>query len=149
MMKRDRMFLLVCAGLLFASCLGGGGRSAADASEVASLPLAGTRWYLHEMDGRTRGMLGADSAAFTLVLSDTTNLAAGSGACNRFFGEYSHNLDSLSFRIQGRTQMFCPGLDAEDCYLRMLDSVKSYCIHADTLRLYDRRNWESAVFIGR
>lgn len=151
-MKRNLIFLLGGAGFLFVSCLGGGGRSAADSSrtsQIVSLPLVGTHWYLHEMDGQMREMLGADSMAFTLVLSDTTNLVAGCGACNRFFGEYNHALDSLSFRIQGRTQMFCPGLDVEDRYLQMLDSVKSYCIYADTLRLYDCRNWESAVFIGR
>ena len=77
------------------------------------------------MGGKTREMLGADSAAFTLVLSDSANLVAGSGAGNRFFGEYRCDLNMLSIRVQGRTQMFCQRLDYEDRYLRMLDSVKS------------------------
>lgn len=101
------------------------------------------------MGGKMQEMLGADSAAFTLVLSDSANLVAGSGAGNRFFGEYRCDLNILSIRVQGRTQMFCPKLDSEDRYLRMLDSVKSYCIHADTLRLYDCHDREFAVFIGR
>ena len=89
-MKRNLIFLLVGAGFLFVSCLGGGRPAPTDSSRtsrIVSLPLVGTHWYLHEMDGQMREMLGADSAAFTLVLSDTTNLVAGSGACNRFFGE--------------------------------------------------------------
>lgn len=145
-------FLAVHTGLLFVSRIEGRKLSSADAptaSRGTSLPLAGTQWYLREMGGKTREMLGADSAAFTLVLSDSANLVAGSGAGNRFFGEYRCDLNMLSIRVQGRTQMFCPRLDSEDRYLRMLDSVKSYCIHADTLRLYDCHDREFAVFIGR
>ena len=145
-------FLVVHTGLLFVSRIEGRKLSSADApaaSRGTSLPLVGTQWYLREMGGKTREMLGADSAAFTLVLSDSANLVAGSGAGNRFFGEYRCDLNMLSIRVQGRTQMFCPRLDSEDRYLRMLDSVKSYCIHADTLRLYDCHDREFAVFIGR
>ena len=71
------------------------------ASRGTSLPLVGTQWYLREMGGKTREMLGADSAAFTLVLSDSANLVAGSGAGNRFFGEYRCDLNMLSIRVQG------------------------------------------------
>ncbi|WP_390444764.1 META domain-containing protein [Alistipes onderdonkii] len=84
-------FLVVHTGLLFVSRIEGRKLSSADApvaSRGTSLPLVGTQWYLREMGGKTREMLGADSAAFTLVLSDSANLVAGSGAGNRFFGEY-------------------------------------------------------------
>ena len=159
-MKKPLTVTMICIGLFLGAlgiaigcfCLFGDNKERVETvvSEIPPLPLIKTSWQLLEMDGQTREMLGADSTAFTFELVDSVNLVTGRGACNRFFGEYSHNLlDSLSFRIQGRTQMFCPNLEYEDLFIGMLDSVRTYRIKADTLYLYDGNNMKSATLVGR
>lgn len=102
------------------------------------------------MDGMRKASFRADSAAFTLSFqSDSVSRIFGCGACNRFFETYTAGPDTLSLRVAGRTQMFCPGLDDEARFLQMLDGTRSYPIDADALYLYNGNYLETAVFIER
>ena len=150
MMKRTLTYLTMCLGFFAVSCAGGQKKQIRTGVVKTNLSLTGTEWKLLEMDGARKASFRADSTAFTLSFqSDSVSRRFGSGACNRFFGTYTAGPDTLSLRVAGRTQMFCPGLDDEERFLQMLDSTRSYLIDADTLYLYDRNDLETAVFIGR
>lgn len=150
MMKRTLAYFTICLAFLAVSCVGSHKKQARTDILKVSLPLEGTEWKLLEMDGTRKASFRTDSAAFTLGLSsDSVSRIFGCGACNRFFGTYFAGSDTLSLRVVGRTQMFCPGLDDENRFLQLLDSTCSYLIDADTLYLYDRNDLETAVFTGR
>lgn len=145
------VFLGIAALVLGCVALFGGVPLEEDGEQEAlDLPLVHTEWLLVEMDGERKPSFRSDSTAFTLLLlRDSVNRLAGKGACNRFFGDYDASEDTLSLRVSGAMQMFCPGLNDEQRYLRMLEDVRSYLIDADTLYLYDKNDLEKAVFAGR
>lgn len=69
---------------------------------------------------------------------------AGSGGCNRFFGSYEQDGESLSFSPLGATRMACPQgtMRVEQDFFAMLGAVRKAKVEASTLVLVDAAGQE-------
>lgn len=63
----------------------------------------------------------------------------GNATCNRFFGSYSLDGDSLTIQPGGSTLMACPDefMSQEQTFLSALGQVEGYAIANDTLQLFN------------
>lgn len=57
----------------------------------------------------------------------------GHGGCNRFFGTYDQNGDTLTFGPLASTKMACPNLNEEQAFMSALQSART--VEATHLRL--------------
>lgn len=69
------------------------------------------------------------------LLFQTENKFSGKAACNRYFGEFMQNQNSISFKNVGSTKMACPNLNTESKYFSILNSVESFEIKKSQLHL--------------
>ena len=59
----------------------------------------------------------------TLILTDTNTMYGFSG-CNRFFGRYSTEGNTIKLEPGGSTMMACPDMEIEDAILKAMGNVK-------------------------
>lgn len=84
--------------------------------------LAGSEWGPDNANGSDQ-----------FVAFKTGGEVIGHGGCNRFFGSYDQNGDSLTFGPLASTKMACPNLGEEQAFMQALQSARS--IEATHLRL--------------
>ena len=96
-------------------------------------PLAGTEWQLIQLGGKA---VKPEEGKFTVTLLAEENRFAGVGACNRLMGKYE-TTDKGALRIGpiASTMMACPGMDEEDAFTKMLESVTHYDMDGPMLLL--------------
>lgn len=71
----------------------------------------------------------------TLSFSDSSAVY-GSAGCNRFFGTYTADEGGkMTFKTGGATMMYCPDMDFEDAYLKALNTIVSYSVSEQELKL--------------
>ena len=99
--------------------------------------LRGTYWKLVAL-GATP-ITAADTAREPhIILQADTTRVSGSGGCNRMFGGYQLNGDSLTFSAIASTKMACPsGMETETAFLPALQRVARWRITGQQLELSD------------
>jgi heat shock protein HslJ len=104
-------------------------------SAMGQTTLAGTSWVMASAGKRP------PSISF-----EADGKVAGSGGCNRFFGNYEQNGESLSFSPLGATRMACPTgiMKIEHGFFAMLGAVRKAKLEASTLVLIDAAGKELA-----
>jgi heat shock protein HslJ len=97
--------------------------------------LSGTTWMMASAGKRP------PSISF-----EADGKVAGSGGCNRFFGGYEQDGESLSFSPLGATRMACPPgiMKIEQDFFDMLGAVRKARVEASTLVLIDAAGKELA-----
>lgn len=104
-------------------------------TSALTAPLEDTYWALIELGG-TRVEVKVPEKAPFLELSSKKRSAYGFGGCNRFFGSYESDGESLTFGSLGATRMACPeGMDREQELFTVLGSVTRYEIEGPNLSL--------------
>ncbi|MEE2023965.1 copper resistance protein NlpE N-terminal domain-containing protein [Alkalimonas mucilaginosa] len=101
--------------------------------QLATAPLADTKWQLTELMGQP---LAADNPIY-IVFSGTEARVYGHAGCNRFFGGYELNSDALRLRVSGvgMTQMACLQDNYESEFLDVLQSFDNFNLTDDSLTL--------------
>lgn len=124
--RSARIAGVVIAGLLASAC-------AATGSTPATTDLAGTRWLAEDIDAR--GVM--DGAQSTLSF-DGDGRVAGSGGCNRYFGQAQRDGSRLRLGPLGSTMMACPEavMDQERRFLAALEASEAWRIDTTTGLLY-------------
>ncbi|MCH8537529.1 MAG: copper resistance protein NlpE N-terminal domain-containing protein [Alkalimonas sp.] len=92
--------------------------------ELAAQPLADIKWQLTELMGQ---QLPADNPVY-IVFNSSEARVHGHAGCNRFFGGYELNSETLRLRISGigMTQMACMQDNYESEFLQALHSVDNF-----------------------
>ncbi len=98
-------------------------------------PLEGTTWKLTSLEGIPATAIDAEKDAFTLEFDVKEAMLTGRTDCNRFFGSYTVEGDTLTLGEMGMTRMACPDMEHEDAFMRMLEHVTAYAIEGDRLTL--------------
>ena len=121
--------IMSALAILMAACAHGA------ASDVAE-GLVGTRWLADDIGGR--GVI--DYAQSTLEFTEPRRVV-GSGACNRFTGPATIEVDTLALRPLAATRRACPPavMDQEAKFFAALDATRRWEVAPDAglLRLYD------------
>lgn len=107
---------------------------------MAETTLAGTTWVMSSAGKRP------PSISF-----EADGKVAGSGGCNRFFGNYTQDGEALSFSPLGATRMACPPgiMKMEQAFFDMLGAVRTARIEAPELVLIDASGKEVARLARR
>ena len=96
-------------------------------------PLAGTEWQLIQLGGKA---VKPEEGKFTVTLLAEGNRLTGVGACNRLTGAYKTDGNrTLKIGPLAATMMACPGMDEEDAFTKMLESVTHYDMDGPMLLL--------------
>jgi heat shock protein HslJ len=102
----------------------------------SSTELTNTYWKLTELNSKAATVFPGQREPH-FILSAAENKVNGFGGCNRFFGSYRAEGDSLRFSQMGATRMACPeGMEQEQAFLKALESTDNYKIAGETLELY-------------
>lgn len=130
----ETSLVLIVIGLV-AACGAGTGASG-DGPE-----LEGTVWDLVEMNGASVGAQGVATLDFV------EGEASGIAFCNRFFGPYEQDDQSLSFGPLATTRMACPNMEPERDYMAALESVASAEIEDERLILMNAKKNPILVYV--
>ncbi len=83
--------------------------------------------------------MGSDDMSgksMTLVFDPATSGISGSSSCNKLFGSYSAEGETLSFSKIGMTKMYCDGkMDVEQSFLQAMQAVNNYNFNGDQVQL--------------
>jgi copper homeostasis protein (lipoprotein) len=112
--------------------------------------LTDTHWKVLELQGRPLKRV-EQGREVHMVLASEGNRAHGFAGCNRFFGGFQSDRNTLRFSPLGSTRMACPsGMDQEQPFLNALERAGRYEIHGQVLELYAGElllaRFEAAVF---
>ena len=136
-----RIASLAALVLTFAGCC-----ACRHGAKKSRLPLAGTRWSLVQLGGKT---LQNDPERFTVVFRDEERRLAGVGACNRLTDSYeTDGKRTLTIGRIAATRMACPDLELEGTFIRTLERVVRYDMDGDMLLLFSDEGL-TAVLQGR
>lgn len=109
-------------------------------SDSAINYIKNNNWKLVSLNGTTNDAYSAEVESFTLQFLPENKLA-GTGACNRFNGEYNIAPNNeLKITMGGSTRMACPNLNLEQDYFTALSNVTNYNVAVDTLTLLNGSN---------
>ena len=89
-------------------------------------PLDGTEWRLTQLGDRAIQPAGG-RAAPAMTLDAATGRFAGSGGCNRLFGGYTVEGDTIAFDDTASTMMYCDGLmETEAAFAAALGAARGW-----------------------
>jgi heat shock protein HslJ len=100
-------------------------------------PLVGTNWTLASLHTEDAVSSVISGTTITAVFDDEGRVA-GSAGCNRYFGPYTLEGDSLSIGELGTTRMYCPGpgiMEQEAGYLDTLSKAAGFMIEGSRMSL--------------
>lgn len=106
----------------------------ASTSAPAPRPPQEVHWNLVELDGAPVHASTLESQPY-IYLQAQGDKVSGSGGCNRLFGSYDLNGNSLEFHSVAATQMACPGssMDNEARFFEVLKLVTNFQIADNVL----------------
>jgi copper homeostasis protein (lipoprotein) len=112
--------------------------------------LTDIHWKVLELQGRPLKRGGQEREPH-MVLASEGDRVHGFAGCNRFFGGFVRNKNTLRFSQLGSTRMACPaGMDQEQLFLAALGRADRYEIHGQVLELYEAElllaRFEAALF---
>ena len=116
-MRKTTILMMIAVTLGFSGCKSNSGDKA---------QLTANEWQLKEMT-TTKGKTTLPQRVPTLMLTDTNTMYGFSG-CNRFFGRYSTEGNTIKLEPGGSTMMACPDLQFESEYIQTLAAMTSYSI---------------------
>ena len=109
---------------------------AAITGEQAIKMVTDTTWKLVSLNNQENPAVAEDAESFTLKFLPDSALA-GTGACNRFNGQYAFGAnENLTIKMGGSTRMACPNLNLEQDFFTALSEVTNFAITPDTLSLF-------------
>jgi heat shock protein HslJ len=142
--------LLLCAiagaaALTTVSCTG----NPVPVKEASSQTLGDTHWRLTRLgDEVVDNPAGEADVHFTLQQNNL--LVTGNSGCNRMFGHYAVDGDSIKFDQMGGTKMFCEArMKLEQQFLKMFEQAARWKISGKTLELLDANGRAVASFEAR
>ena len=148
---KSQHLLLICAVLAnLALTIGAGcATKGSDAvTEAAGVPLVGTSWRLTQLDGaQVNNPENANAVGIRLDPQNTR--VVGFAGCNRMFGGYALEGESLKFAQMGGTRMACMDqerMQLEQRYFDMLTRVARWKISGHVLELLDAAGTPIATF---
>jgi heat shock protein HslJ len=132
----SRRLLLAAAICVLASVLAANAQTSQGQASTPSSSLKETQWNLVELEGDAVTAASPESDPYIYLHEDSDKLT-GSGGCNRFFGSFDLDGNSLEFHSVAQTLMACPGNAGshEPTLLEALKLTTSYRITADELEL--------------
>ncbi len=112
--------------------------------------LTDNYWKVLELQGRPLKPVEQEREVH-MVLASEGSRAHGFAGCNRFFGGFQSDRNTLRFSPLGSTRMACPsGMDQEQTFLNALERAGRYEIHGQVLELYAGElllaRFEAAIF---
>lgn len=133
--------LLLCALLSGCSTLPAG-----KGAQVPAAPLHNTHWRLTQLAGEPIDN-PSDARDVHMVLQTPNAVVTGHSGCNRMFGTYVLDGDSITFQQMGGTRMFCQArMELEQKYLAMFATVARWKLAGQTLELLDANGAAVAAF---
>jgi heat shock protein HslJ len=115
---------------------------------AATVPLTGTAWRVTQIGDRLVDNPPGDAAAH-IQLQAGNSRVTGFAGCNRMFGGYSLNGESLKFDQVGATKMACVEegrMQLESDFFETLSKVARWKITNSTLELLDGSGKSLATF---
>ena len=137
-MRKTTILMMIAVTLGFSGCKSNSGDKA---------QLTANEWQLKEMT-TTNGKTTLPQRVPTLMLTDTNTMYGFSG-CNRFFGRYSIEGNTIKLEPGGSTMMACPDLQFEHEYIQTLAAMTSYSIENKELKLTDKDRKQTLVFVPK
>ena len=129
-MRKTTILMMIAVTLGFSGCKSNSGDKA---------QLTANEWQLKEMT-TTNGKTTLPQRVPTLMLTDTNTIYGFSG-CNRFFGRYTIEGNTIKLEPGGSTMMACPDMETEGKILKALNEVKSFdVLSGGGIGLYDANN---------
>jgi heat shock protein HslJ len=146
--------LLLCCAILANVALtiaaGCATRASEEVAAASSVPLANTQWRLTQLGAElVPPSQGADAMGMQLQSQNTR--VVGFSGCNRMFGAYALDGQSLKFAQMGGTKMACMDqgrMRLEQQYLEMFSRVAGWKISGETLELLDGQGKPVATFVA-
>lgn len=121
------LFLLFCMACMVSACT----------SSKNIVKLTGIKWALQSMNGQALDLQNDNSEVF-LQFNEAEKRVSGKSGCNRFFGTYDMEGESLKFSPMGATKMACPDMTIETEFFKMLDAVDHFSIKGNQLILMQK-----------
>ena len=106
--------------------------------------MTANEWQLKEMTANNEKVALSQRAPM-IVLTDT-NTMFGFAGCNRFFGRYTTENNTIKLEPGGMTMMACPDLKFEDQFVKALAAMTTYSIENGELKLTDKDKKITLVF---
>jgi heat shock protein HslJ len=140
--------LLLCAIVGALTTMGCAGNPES-VKEASSQTLGDTHWRLTRLgDEVVDNPAGEADVHFTLQQNNL--LVTGNSGCNRMFGHYAVDGDSIKFDQMGGTRMFCEArMKLEQQFLKMFEQAARWKISGKTLELLDAGGRAVASFEAR
>jgi heat shock protein HslJ len=151
----SKFFLLCCAIVANLALTIGAGCATRANDQVAgasSVPLADTEWRLSQLGNLLPPPVAPGGPAIGMQLQSQNTRVVGFSGCNRMFGAYALDGQSLKFAHMGGTKMACADeslMRLEQEYLRMFSTVSTWRITGQTLELLDENDKVVAAFAAR
>lgn len=122
--------ILIASIILIVSCT-----STKKINKIQNKPLVGTYWSLDKID--KNNFLNYGSKPF-IIFAETGNFNGTTG-CNRFFGNYILNKNTITLENSGATKKMCANMETERLYLGALKKeIQNYTIVGDTLIFFEQ-----------
>jgi heat shock protein HslJ len=148
-----RAFIAGAARLLLGAALGAGtlttvgcASSAAPAGAATTDTLVNTHWRLTQLGDEVVDNPPGERDVH-ITLQEQNLVVTGNSGCNRMFGHYALDGQTLKFDQMGGTKMFCDTrMELEQKFLEMFGSVAGWKISGKTLQLLDADGKAVATF---
>ena len=124
-------------------------RASREVATASSVPLANTDWRLTQLGDEVIAAAAGEPVGMQLQSQNTR--VAGFSGCNRMFGAYALDGQSLKFAQVGGTKMACTDqgrMRLEQRYLDMFSTVSGWRISGRTLELLDAQGDPVATFVA-
>jgi heat shock protein HslJ len=146
--KHLLLYCAIVANLALTIGAGCATRATGKVADAASVPLADTPWRLTQLGGVLVDNPEGSAAVGMQLLAQNSRLVGFSG-CNRLFGGYALDGESLKFAQVGGTKMACADetrMQLEQRYLGMFSDAARWRIAGQSLELLDAAGEPVAVF---
>lgn len=105
-------------------------------SDEKNFSLAGRTYQLISLPWDTAGLRSFPAGPPSLEFSDS--VLSGFTGCNRFFGTFSQEGNTIRLNLKGMTKMYCEGVN-ESGFIGASGAVNTLSVNGDTLRLFKDR----------
>lgn len=148
-MGRARYAAVIVALLTMAACSSNEPQPpATTGSDEVTYELAGTRWALMQLGGKTVTISEGGREAY-LMLNSADGGVVGHAGCNRISTTYKQNGAQLSFGDVIATRMFCPDMPTETALLEAIKATVGWRITGSQLELLNAQQKPVARFEAR
>ncbi|WP_111893351.1 META domain-containing protein [Acinetobacter sp. MB5] len=139
-MKKLILLIILTSTGLISACSNFSGHSSIPALQQQQLQTKEMVWQLYRIDGQT--LSNQESTHLPYLRFDAANKqVSGSDGCNRIFGSYQIQGNTLHLSPLASTKMMCiDDMQISDQFHLALAKVESFSIEQQTLKLKDQSN---------